>query len=94
MYFLQNKITGELIDPRSNADCTVTPNDVCPGCDDWDEAMEHHSEADLIEGFVVVCFARWSNGEQEYGGLCVDEFFDSDGCFRGADENGIYPIFG
>ena len=53
MLKLQNKETGEIIDPRS-ADFALSPNDVLPGCTDWDEALAQHSEVDLVEGFAVI----------------------------------------
>ena len=53
MFVLQNKETGELIDPRSE-DFALSPNDVLPGCDSWDEALDQHSEIDIVEGYAVV----------------------------------------
>jgi hypothetical protein len=57
MYFvLRNKTTGETIDPRVD-DFALSPADVIPGCESWDDVLGTHAEVDLIEGFAVVAAA-------------------------------------
>lgn len=38
-------------------------------------------------------FVEWSNGEQEYGGIYVGEYFDGEGRYQGPDSEGVYPVF-
>lgn len=49
---LQNKETGEVIDPRVD-DFALSPSDL-GDFDNWDDALSQPHEADLIEGFAVI----------------------------------------
>lgn len=51
MYVLQNKETGEVIDPRSD-DFALSPADL--GFDSWDDALAANLETDLIDGYAVI----------------------------------------
>ncbi len=51
MYVLQNKMTGEVIDPRS-ANFALSPADF--GADNWDELLGQNIETDLIDGYAVI----------------------------------------
>jgi len=55
MYVLQNKSTGEIIDPRTCA-FPIDPSEVGKGYTSWDEALADDLESDLIDGFAVVEF--------------------------------------
>ncbi len=64
MLVLQNKETGALVDPRSE-DFALSPNDVLPGCDSWDNALAQHSETDIVDGFAVV-EGTWVDADDEF----------------------------
>lgn len=49
---LQNKESGEVIDPRVD-DFALSPADL-GDFDNWDDALAQHAETDLIEGFAVI----------------------------------------
>lgn len=52
-YKLQNKETGEIIDPRTD-EFALSPSDL-GDFDNWDDALAQDSEVDIVEGFDVVC---------------------------------------
>ncbi len=74
---LQNKETGLLIDPRTD-EFALSPSDVLPGSENWDEALAQHSEIDIIEGYAVVR-GLWikddgENNAEEFWGELSDAY--------------------
>ena len=54
MYVLQNKDTGEIVNPREKG-FPLSPSELVPGAKNWDVAFSAmRDQTDLVEGFAVV----------------------------------------
>lgn len=62
----------------------------------WQDAVD---QADMVHGRIVVDdveslqFVEWSNGDDTYGGVSYHEYFDANGIYLGADDDGVEPVF-
>lgn len=63
MWMLQNKKTGNVIDPRVDF-FALSPSDLVEGATDWDEVFATDSETDLIEGYARVDINKDSDAYQ------------------------------
>lgn len=53
-WMLQNRDTGETIDPRVDLNFPLNPNDIYEGMTDWDDVFAVHTETDVVDGFSTV----------------------------------------
>ena len=53
-WMLKNKSTGEIVDPRTDANFPLSPSDVIDGCESWDDVFAVDTEIDVIDGFERV----------------------------------------
>jgi hypothetical protein len=56
MWMLKNKLTGEIVDPRSK-EFALSPSDIIPGASGWDDVLLSISEVDFVDGYEA-CFVE------------------------------------
>lgn len=70
MFVLQNKETGEVINPRID-DFSLSPSDIIEGAESWDDVFEADLEVDVVEGFLVIDAAEAESVDNAIWAACA-----------------------